>query len=165
MADHAATLVVFCALMTLAASSGTIFIARAQISEAQILSAQARLSSVAYRAERGTWAPTRLVAQHQALGPHAGTRLPGVEGSYVASVWIHDDGAIDVDFKTTDEYRQIAAEIRGKTLSLRPVSARAISGAPIAWHCGPASTDPRRRVFGRDRTSVSLGVLLRPCRL
>lgn len=81
-----------------------------------------------------------------------------IVNNYISSVAV-ESGAIQVTFGN-----QANANIRGKTLTLRPGVVESAPIVPVAWICGNAETPGKMTAKGLNKTNVPLKYLPINCR-
>jgi len=59
---------------------------------------------------------------------------------------------------------KVNAQLRGQTLTLRPIYVSANPMSPISWNCGPSALPDGMTAAGEDRTNVAAQFLPSSCR-
>ncbi|MEO7055647.1 MAG: pilin [Caldimonas sp.] len=115
-----------------------------------------KLAEIAKAPVALSWAMTaRLPVDNAAAGLPSPDRIVN---NYISSVAV-ESGAIQVTFGN-----HANANIRGKTLTLRPGVVEDAQIVPVAWVCGNAEPPNRMSVRGLNKTSVPLKYLPINCR-
>ncbi len=101
---------------------------RAQVSEGLNLSAGAKAAVTEFFQDRGTW---------PANNANAGIADAGdIQGNYVASVTVQNDGTIDMLYDSNNGAQTANASLDGAVLTLSPVT----NAGSIDWNCVGGTT-------------------------
>lgn len=127
------------------------YFSQAETAEAFSLASYAKPKVIKYYRHYG-----HFPADNRAAGlPSAGSII----GHYVTAVSV-DDGAIDVEFRKSN----VAKQLQGRTLTLRPLVVKGSPKSPIAWLCGNAPPPPGMEPIGKNHTSLKPTSVPMPCR-
>ena len=136
-------------LVSLAIRGSQESIMRAQLSDAFMLSATAKVDILAYRSEYGRWPATADKAGNGTI------KDPIQLGRYVRTINLRPHGAVEVVMGG----EEIAQQLLGTSLSLRFVVSDHYSGAPVAQVCGGFPAPPGMHVVGKDHTTIEPKIL------
>ena len=139
-------------LAAVAVPQYTDYLKRAQVSEAFILSTVIKKEVTEYYAYHGTFPKNN----HAIAFP----KPEDLGGKYVKSMQIQE-GAINIVFK-----KQLAEEISGKKLTLRPLIVEASTTGMIVltWNCGNAEVPQGFSAIGENQTNLAAKWTSTPCR-
>ena len=81
-----------------------------------------------------------------------------IMGNYLAAVY-QEDGALHLELGN-----KIRTELRGKTVSIRPIFVPGTENTPVSWICGSDTVPPNMLAAGENRTNVARHQLPVACR-
>lgn len=152
--ETGAVVAVLMAVTTLAVVEAERYFARAQIAEAAFVASTVRQEIIAYRAEHGEWPVVRSSI------PNSAFDIEPAPGRLVAELELGQQGSFTAVF---DDTRPIPA-LRGKRLSMRPLTVAANPSAPVSWVCGAHRFPDGLSPGGDDKTTIDARLLPASCR-
>ena len=129
-------------------------VARSQVAESLILTGPTKSELVVHRAQTGEWPPAAGDMALKTLGNET------EYGAYVDRVELGGGGALTSVFLEDTP----APGLRGRRLTIRPLTLSADSGAPVSWVCGPHRYPSELAPNGTDETDIDPSDLPSACR-
>lgn len=154
MLEFGAAIAILMGLTAMVAKKLESYVIQSQITEAFGLTATVRSDMIAYRAEHGDWP-----SSDNELGNSTLSEVSNV-GKYVDHLELGKEGALTSVFGDDSA----AAGLKGRRLTVRPLTLVANPSAPVSWVCGQHRYPSELSPGGVDETDVDPSDLPSTCR-